>query len=221
MSSYKKVILGKIHHSLICLALLVNSVIFDGSSTCVVEASQTSSFGEPQVSLRRGPSHQLKGTKSSHYWKKGCLVCQLKASTHPEKGITSRLSKTQVITRANTRTRSKRWTTSAHHELEPVTIQAPKAVLSYNNSEEEPVETYSNLDDPLVEGFEETTHNTGNSFTPAQIATIESTVQSFMDCTLQSFSISANLPFVGVTPPYSDTSLGEPEQQLLWACIVH
>lgn len=102
-----------------------------------------------------------------------------------------------------------------------MTIQAPEAVLSYNDSEEEQVETYSNLDDPLVEGFEETMHNTGNSFTPAQIATIESTVQSFMDCTLQSFSISANLPFVGVTPPYSDTSLGEPEQQLLWACIVH
>ena len=102
-----------------------------------------------------------------------------------------------------------------------MTVQAPEAVLSFKDYKEEPVETYSNLDDPLVEDFKETTHNTGNSFIPAQIATIESTVQSFMDCTLQSFSISANLPFVGVTPPYSATSLNEPEQQLLWACIVH
>ena len=175
---------------------------------------------EPHVPFRRGPSPQLKGAKSSHYWKKGCLVCQLKAATHPQKG-TSRLSKTQVITRANTRTRSTRRTKCAYHELEPVTVPAPEAVLSFKDSEEEPVETHSNLDDPLVEDFEETTHNTGNSFTPAQIATIESTVQSFMDRTLQSFSISANLPFVGVTPPYSGTSLGEPEQQLLWACIIH
>jgi len=102
-----------------------------------------------------------------------------------------------------------------------VTVQAPEAVLLFKDSEEEPVETYSNLDDPLVEDFEETMHNTGNSFTPAQITTIESTAQSFMDPSLQSFSISANLPFVGVTPPYSGISLGEPEQQLLWACIVH
>ena len=156
---------------------------------------------EPHVPFSRGPSPQLKGAKSSHYWKKGCLVCQLKAETHPQKG-TSRLSKTQVITRANTRTRSTRRTTCAFHELEPVTVPAPEAVLSFKD-------------------FEETTHNTGNSFTPAQIATIESTVQSFMDHTLQSFSISANLPFVGVTPPYSGTILGEPEQQLLWACISH
>ena len=199
----------------------MNSVIFDGSSTCIVEASQISSFGEPHVPFKRGPSPQLKGAKSSHYWKKGCLVCQLKAATHPQKGITSRPSKTQVITRANATTCSTRWTTSAHHELEPVTVQAPKAVLSFKDSEEEPVETYSNLDDPLAEDFKETMHNTGNSFTPAQIATIESTVQSFIDRTLQSFSTSVNLPFVGVTPPYSGTSLGEPVQQLLWACIVH
>ena len=32
------------------------------------------------------------------------------------------------------------------------------------------METYSDLDDPLVEDFEETTHNTENSFTPAQLA---------------------------------------------------
>ena len=102
-----------------------------------------------------------------------------------------------------------------------MTIQAPEAVLSFKDSQEEPVETCSNLDDPLVEDFKETTQNTGNSFTPAQITTIESTVQSFRDRTLQSFSISVNLPFVGVTPPYGGTSLSEPEQQLLWACIVH
>ena len=177
-------------------SLLVNSVIFYGSSTCIVEASQISSFEEPHVPFKRGPSPELKGAKSSHYWKKGCLVCQLKAATHPQKGITSRLFKTQVITRANTRIRSTRWTTSAYHELEPVTVQAPEAVLSFKDSEEEPVETCSNLDDPLVEDFKETTQNTGNSFTPAQITTIESTVQSFSDRTLQSFSISVNLPLV-------------------------
>lgn len=77
-----------------------------------------------------------------------------------------------------------------------MTIQAPEAVLSFKDSQEEPVETCSNLDDPLVEDFKETTQNTGNSFTPAQITTIESTVQSFSDRTLQSFSISVNLPFV-------------------------
>ena len=32
------------------------------------------------------------------------------------------------------------------------------------------METYSDLDDPLVEDFEETTHNTENSFTAAQLA---------------------------------------------------
>ena len=79
------------------------------------------------------------------------------------------------------------------------------AVLSGEDSEEEPVETYSDLDDPLVEDFEETTHNTENSFTPAQLATIESTVQSSVDGALQSFSISANLPFMGATPSYSRT----------------
>ena len=41
--------------------------------------------------------------------------------------------------------------------------------------------------------------------TPAQLATIESTVQSSVDRALQSFSISANLPFMDATPPYSDT----------------
>ena len=41
-------------------------------------------------------------------------------------------------------------------------------VLSGEDSEEEPVETYSDLDDPLVEDFEETTPNMGNSFTPAR-----------------------------------------------------
>ena len=49
-------------------------------------------------------------------------------------------------------------------------MQAPDAVLSAEDFEEEPVETYSDLDDPLVEDFEETTHNTENSFTPAQLA---------------------------------------------------
>ena len=71
---------------------------------------------------------------------------------------------------------------SADHEKpEPATVEAPDAVLSGEDSEEEPVETYSDLDDSLVEDFEETTHNTGNSFTPAQLATIETTVQSSGD----------------------------------------
>ena len=42
------------------------------------------------------------------------------------------------------------------------------AVLSDEDSEEEQVETYSDLDDPLVEDFEETSPNAGNSFTPAR-----------------------------------------------------
>ena len=99
-------------------------------------------------------------------------------------------------------------------------MQAPDAVLSAEDFEEEPVETYSDLDDPLVEDFEETTHNTENSFTPAQLATIESTIQSSVDRSLQSFSISANLPFMGATPAYSGTQPRRPEQQLLWACTV-
>ena len=108
--------------------------------------------------------------------------------------------------RANTSARSTRPATSAHHEQpEPATVQAPDAVLSGEDSEEEPVETYSDLNDPLVEDFEETTPNTRNSFTPAQLATIESTVQYSVDRVLQSFSISANLPFMGATPPYSGT----------------
>ena len=84
------------------------------------------------------------------------------------------------------------------------------AVLSDEDSEEEQVETYSDLDDPLVEDFEETTHNTENSFTPAQLATIESTVQSSVDHALQSFSISANLPFMGATPSYGGTQPRRP-----------
>ena len=84
------------------------------------------------------------------------------------------------------------------------------AVLSDEDSEEEQVETYSDLDDPLVEDFEETTHNTENSFTPAQLATIESTVQSSVDGALQSFSISANLPFMGATPSYGGTQPRRP-----------
>ena len=67
------------------------------------------------------------------------------------------------------------------------------------------METYSDLDHPLVEDFEEATHNTGNSFTPAQLATIEITVQSYVDRALKSFSTSANLPFMGAAPPYSGT----------------
>ena len=137
---------------------------------------------------------------------KAVLVRLFKAATHPRKGITSRPSKTQALARANTSTRSTRRATSAHHEQpEPATVQAPKAVLSGEDSEEEPMETYSDLDDPLVEDFEEATHNTGNSFTPAQLATIESTVQSSVDHALKSFSISGNLPFMGATPPYSGT----------------
>ena len=137
---------------------------------------------------------------------KAVLVRRFKAATHPRKGITSRPSKTQALARANTSTRSTRRATSAHHEQpEPATVQAPKAVLSGEDSEEEPMETYSNLDDPLVEDFEEATHNTGNSFTPAQLATIESTVQSSVDHALKSFSISGNLPFMGATSPYSGT----------------
>ena len=65
------------------------------------------------------------------------------------------------------------------------------------------METYSDLNEPLVEDFEATTHNTGNSFTPAQLASIESRVQSSVDRALQSFFISAILPFMGATPPYS------------------
>ena len=115
-------------------------------------------------------------------------------------------SKTQAVARANTSTRSTTRATSADHEQpEPTAIQAPDAVLSGEDSEEEPVETYSNLDDPLVEDLEETLPNTGNSFTPAQLATIESMVQSSVDLVLQSFSISANLPFMGATPSYSGT----------------
>ena len=57
---------------------------------------------------------------------KAVLVRQLKATTHPRKGITSRPSKTQAVARANTSTRSKRQATSAHHEQpEPSTVQAP------------------------------------------------------------------------------------------------
>ena len=60
-------------------------------------------------------------------------------------------------------------------------------------------------EDEVVEDFEEAKHNTGNSFTPAQLATIESTVQSSVDHALKSFSISGNLPFMGAKPPYSGT----------------
>ena len=57
---------------------------------------------------------------------KAVLVRQLKATTHPRKGITSRPSKTQAVARANTSTRSTRQATSAHHEQrEPATVQAP------------------------------------------------------------------------------------------------
>ena len=137
---------------------------------------------------------------------KAVLVHRLKAATHPRKGITSRPSKTQAVARANTSTRSTKWATSAHHEQpQPATVQAPDAVLSGEDSEEEPKETYSDLDESLVEDFEEATYNTGNSFTPAQLATIESTVQSSVDRALQSFSISANHSFMGATPPYSGT----------------
>lgn len=111
---------------------------------------------EPHVPFRRGPSPQLKGAKSSHYWKKGCLVCQLKAETHPQKG-TSRLSKTQVITRANTRTRSTRRTTCAYHELEPVTVPAPEAVLSFKTPRKSRWRPTPTLMILLVEDFEETT----------------------------------------------------------------
>ena len=143
------------------------------------------------------------------------------AATHPRKGITSRPSKTQAVARANTSTRSTRRATSAHHEQpEPATVQALDAVLLGEDSEEEPLETYSDLDDPLVEDFEETTPNTGNSFTPAQLATIESTVQSSEDRALQSFSISANLLSWAPHLLTVARSLGEPEQHFLWACTV-
>ena len=93
----------------------------------------------------------------------------------------------QAVTRANTSTRSARQAISAHHEQpQPATVQAPEAVISGEDSEEEPVETYFELHDPLVEDVEETTHPTGNSFTPAQLATIESTVQFSVDRALQS-----------------------------------
>ena len=116
---------------------------------------------------------------------KAVLVRRLRAATHPPKGITSRPSKTQAVTRANTNTRSTRRATSEDHEQpEPAIVQSPEAVLSGEDSEEELEETYSDLDDPLVEVFEETTHNTGNSFTHAQLATIESTVQSSVDRSL-------------------------------------
>ena len=42
------------------------------------------------------------------------------------------------------------------------------------------------------------------------LATIESTVQSSVDRALQSFSISANLPFMGATPSYSGTQPRRP-----------
>ena len=90
---------------------------------------------------------------------KAVLVRRFKAATHPRKGITSRPSKTQALARANTSTRSTRRATSHHEQPEPATVQAPEAVLSSEDSEEEPMETYSDLDDPLVEDFEEATHN--------------------------------------------------------------
>ena len=122
------------------------------------------------------------------------------------KDVTSQPSKTQAVTRANTSTRSTRRATSAHHEQpEPATVQAPEAVISGEDSEEVPVETYFDLHDPLVEDVEETTHPTGNSFTPTRLATIESPLQFSVDRALQSFSISATLPFVAATPPYSGT----------------
>ena len=152
---------------------------------------------------------------------KAVLVRRLKAATHPRKGITSWPSKTQAVARANTSTRSTRRATSAHHEQpEPATVQALDAVLLGDDSEEEPLETYSDLDDPLVEDFEETTPNTGNSFTPAQLATIESTVQSSEDRALQSFSISTNLLSWAPHLLTVAHSLGEPEQHFLWACTV-
>ena len=126
-----------------------------------------------------------------------------------------------MLARANTSARSTRRATSAHHEQpEPATVQGPEDVLSGEDSEKEPMETYSDLDDPLVEDFEEATHNTGNSFTPAQLATIESTVQSSVDRAPKSF------PSQGISlswAPHLLTvahSLGEPVQQLVWACIV-
>ena len=137
---------------------------------------------------------------------KAVLVCRFKAATHSRKGITSRPSKTQALARANTSTRSTgepHLPTMSSRNLRP--FKPLRLFYRVRDSEEEPMETYSDLDDPLVEDFEEATHNTGNSFTPAQLATIESTVQSSVDHALKSFSISGNLPFLGATPPYSGT----------------
>ena len=68
----------------------------------------------------------LQALNPSIIGRKAVLVRRLKAATHPRKGITSRPSKTQAVTRANTSTRSTRRATSAHHQqLEPATLSSP------------------------------------------------------------------------------------------------
>ena len=200
---------------------------FDGSSTCVKEASQISWFGESTSLSEEVLRLRLQALNLPITGSKAVLVHWLKAATHPRKSITSRPSKTQAVARANTSTRSTRQATSAHHEQpKPATVQAPEAVLSGEDSEEELVETYSDLDDPLVEDLEETTPNTGNSFTPAQLATIGSTVQSSVDRAPQSFSISANLNLWAPHLLTAAHSLGGQEQQrsledkILWGELI-
>ena len=178
-------------------------------------------MARPRVSSKPGKSHgsenltslseevlrlRLQALNLPISGSKAVLVRRLKATTHPRKGITSRPSKTS---------QNQYSFHKASHICTPWTAgtcdcSSPWSVLFYRmrtprKSRWRPTPTW------MILWWRTSRRQRLTRGIPLPLlATIESTVQSSVDRALQSFSISANLPFMGATPSYGGTQPRRP-----------